>query len=215
MASAIFVASPHGVDGDQCAGQLQAFQEQGYRTDFVGFRIRGLLPQHQPLARGPGRDDVQRVPLAAPRPARGLAIDGDDVGFVLAQTLDPGREGLREQRAVERVQHVVERVMRRNALREGQHPPQKPQLLAPPVADLDEILRPRQRRTQDQEHDLGQRIHHLAPLARIGKRRKVVEKRRAGHAETSIREVSHESRKPNLGNPYAVQAIAPPLTRVD
>lgn len=65
---------------------------------------------------------MQRMPLAAARAARGLAVDGNDVGPGLAQPLDPGREAFRKQCPVERVHHVVERIMRGDAARKGQKP---------------------------------------------------------------------------------------------
>ena len=83
----------HGVDGDQRSLQFQALQKRGDGEDFVGLFLDRLLAQHQALTRGPGDDHVQRraalgAGMGAPR---GLAVDGDDVGFALAQTLDPAR----------------------------------------------------------------------------------------------------------------------------
>ena len=70
---------------------------------------------------------MPRGALAPPRPPRGLAVDGDhlrggEVGRILAQALDPGGEDRAEHRAGERVHHVIERVMRGDTAREGQHP---------------------------------------------------------------------------------------------
>ena len=59
--------------------------------------------------------------------------------------------------------------MGRDSAGVGQHCAQKGQLLAPPVAHLNEILRASQRRTKHQKHDLRQRIHHLTRLARVTK----------------------------------------------
>ena len=72
----------HGVDGDQRAGQFQALEQRRNGSDFVGFFRAGLLPQHEPLAARPGRDQMQRIlalasVVGAPR---SLAVDGDDVG---------------------------------------------------------------------------------------------------------------------------------------
>ena len=76
------------VDRDQRTFQVQPVQLQGYRGDFVRFRIRCLLAEHQPLALGPGRNHVQRV-RPAMGAARGLAVYDYDVRFGLAQAIDP------------------------------------------------------------------------------------------------------------------------------
>ena len=77
---------------------------------------------------------MQRLAALSPRMAapRGLAVDGDDVGVAVAQALDPGRETAIEQLGVERVDHVVERVVGRQPALVRQETPQKIQpLLAP------------------------------------------------------------------------------------
>jgi hypothetical protein len=94
-------------------------------------------------------------------------------GFGLAQRLDPGHKAGLEQRGVERVDHVVESIVGGNALYERQEPAQEGQVLAAPEPGFDEILRPRQRRAQDQQHDLRQRIDHLPGLARVLERREM------------------------------------------
>ena len=68
------------------------------------------------------RPTVLAAVVSAPR---GLAIDGDDLGrgggrSGLAQVFDPGGEALCEERAVDRVDDIVERVMTGNACLEGQ-----------------------------------------------------------------------------------------------
>ena len=119
MASAILVPCAHGVDGDEGPGEVQAFKEERYRADFIRLRIGCLLPEHQPLAGSPGRDDMQRVALATARPPRGLAVNGDTIGQVFAQTFHPSCERLVEQPAGKGIHHVVQRVMRWNTLRKG------------------------------------------------------------------------------------------------
>ena len=110
----------HGVDGDQGAGQLQPLQQQRYGDDFIAFDGGGLLPQHQSLAAGPGRDDMQRVGVHAMGTARGLAVDRHDLGRAVGQAGDPGGEAGREGRGIECVEHVAQRVMRRHAAGERQ-----------------------------------------------------------------------------------------------
>ena len=44
----------HGVDGDKCSGQRQAFEQQGNGRDLVGLGLARLLDEHEALAAGPG-----------------------------------------------------------------------------------------------------------------------------------------------------------------
>ena len=83
---------PHGVDGDERAGQLQSFEQQPNSDDFIGLLIDRLLRQNQTLTGGPGADHVQRLAALGARvgSSRGLAVDGDDGGRALAQAGDPG-----------------------------------------------------------------------------------------------------------------------------
>ena len=146
----------HGVDRDQSAGQRQALQQQWDRLDLVGFPGHGLLTQHQTLAAGPSGHEVQRLaPLGAGMAAaRGLAVDGDNVGLHLAQRLHPRHEAGLEQLGIERVDHVVQRVVGRDAVPEGQEPAQERQLLAAPQPCLDKVVRPGQGRGQHQQQEL-------------------------------------------------------------
>jgi hypothetical protein len=82
--------------------------------------------------------------------------------------------------------------VRRNAPLERQHRPQKRELLAAPDPHLDKILGPGQRRAQNDQHDLGQRINHLAGLAWIVERRKMVEQGRPSHRKTSSQRGLHD-----------------------
>lgn len=80
-----------GIDGDQGTGERQALQQQWNCLDLIGFPGHGFLPEHQPLAAGPGRDQMQRLaPLGfGVAAARGLAIDRDEIRLALAQLLHP------------------------------------------------------------------------------------------------------------------------------
>src|SRR3546814_986797 len=104
------------------------------------------------------------LPISA---ARGLAVYGDDVGLALAQGLDPFGEAGLEEFGVERIDHVVERVMRWKTPIVGQEAAQKVEPLPAPQPDLDEILHPAERRAQHHEQDFEQRIDHAPLLARI------------------------------------------------
>ena len=49
-----------------------------------------------------------------------LAIDRNDIGRIIAQGLEPGgKEGL-EQVRIERIDHIIESIVRRDAVHEGQ-----------------------------------------------------------------------------------------------
>ena len=114
--------------------------------------------------------------LTLMRPPRCLAVNGNTIGQVFAQTFHPSCERLVEQPAGKGIHHVVQRVMRWNTLREGAEAAQKAQLAASPFADFHKILGPCKGAAQDQQHDFGQGIQHLAMLARVIKRRKMIEK---------------------------------------
>ena len=80
--------------------------------------------------------------------ARRLAVDGDDVRITIAQGLDPGGETGLEQIGIERIDHVIQRVMRRQAALKGQEPPKKTKPLVAPKPDLDKILHAAERRAK-------------------------------------------------------------------
>ncbi len=117
---------PDGVDGDERGGQLQSFDQQRNGDDFVGFLIDRLLRQNQAPTSGPGADHAQRLAALGARvgSSRGLAVDGDDVGRALAQRLDPGGKASLKQNRVERVDHVVDRIVAGQAVLVGHKTPQ-------------------------------------------------------------------------------------------
>src|SRR4029077_20229685 len=107
--------------------QLEPLEQEWNGRDLVGFTIDRLLAEHQALPGRPSGDQMQRLaPLAAGMGSpRRLSVDGNDVGVVLAQGLDPGAEASLEQLSVEPVDHVIERVVSRDAALIGQEPPQE------------------------------------------------------------------------------------------
>ena len=107
----------------------------------------------------------------------GLAVDGDEVGLGLAQAVDPGGEAGLEEVGVERVDDVVQGVVRRQAPRIGQETTQEAQALLAPQPDLDEIVHAAQRGAQDQQQDLRKRVDHPPLLARILQGGEVLEDR--------------------------------------
>jgi hypothetical protein len=131
--------------------------------------------------------------------ARGLPIDGHNIGLALAQARDPFAEAGREKFAIECVDDVVERIVARDALSEGQEAPQEPLVDHAPAADLDEVLRPRQSAAQHQEQNLRQGIDYLPALPRVRQHREMVDQ---GPRATVLRhgvprhfEVLRESRR--------------------
>ena len=80
-----------------------------------------LLAENQTLDAGPGRHQVQRRAARSPVPGapRRLAVDGDDLSAVGAQTFHPGDEGVPERRVIQAVEQVVQCVMAGNAMRKG------------------------------------------------------------------------------------------------
>jgi hypothetical protein len=142
---------------------------------------------------------MQRLATLAARmgPPRCLAVDGDDVGRMLAQGFDPVGKARLEEFRVEPVDHVIERVVGRDAALVGQEPPQEIEPLFAPQPDLHEILHARQRGAQHKQQNLRQRIEHTPTLARVRQRRKVIENcgrwPRIGHGRLRIIEATHES----------------------
>ena len=104
---------PHRVHGDQRAFQIEMFEQQRDRGDFIRFLFGRLLAQYDALPRCPGGDEVQRVaalPSVMTAPG-GLSIDGDDVGIIVAQAIDPGQEAGFEQLRVKGGENIAQRVM--------------------------------------------------------------------------------------------------------
>lgn len=68
-----------GVDGDERAREREPFQQRRDRLGLARLVGHRLLAENQALAAGPGRDQVQRLAVAAAIMAatRGLAVDGD------------------------------------------------------------------------------------------------------------------------------------------
>ena len=181
-----FALRAHRIDRHQGAGQDQPFQQQRDRRDLVRLGINGLLAQHQALTAGPGRDEMKRFTSfgTSMRTPRCLAINRDDVGCVLTQPFDPGAETRLEDLRVQRVDHVVQRVMRGYAMLVNQEPPQKVQPLSTPQRDLDKIIHAGQRPAQNQQQDFRQRIDHPPGLAWVLQRRKMIQK-------TPARQIRH------------------------
>ena len=98
---------------------------------------------------------MQRVTPLAPVMAapRGLAVDGDDPGVIVAQAAHPGEEAGLEQFRVQMREHVAQRVVAGDAVRVRVKTAEERHALPSPQHRLHEIIRPRERRRQHQEHD--------------------------------------------------------------
>ena len=129
-------------------------------------------------------------------------------GSLLAQRLDPAGEAGLEQLRVERVDHVVERVVGRNAALVGQETPQEVEPLFAPQPDLDEILHARQRGAEHQQQYLRQRIQDPPALAGVRQSRKMVEQREGGRACAT-------SKAPNQRSPHESHSFVNPVTAVN
>ena len=150
----------------------------GMAADFVGLAGDRLLTQDQPPPRSPGAHHVQR--LAAFRARMGaprrLAVDRQDVGFALAQAFDPPGKARLKKLGIERVDDVVERIVRRQPAFKRVEPPQKVETQFAPHPDFDKIIHPAKAGAEHQKQNLPQRINHPPALARILERRKIIQK---------------------------------------
>ena len=135
---------PHGIDGDECAVQVQSLEQQGNGHDFIGFFRHRFLSEHETLTRGPGGYGMQGHAAlgAGVAAARGLAINRDNIGHVVAQTLDPGEEAGLEHLRIDGGDDVAQGIVAGNATLIGLEAAQEAHVLLAPKVDLDEIIRP-------------------------------------------------------------------------
>ncbi len=59
----------HGIDADQQALEVQAFQQDGDRRDLIAFVVYFLLPKHQSSLGGKGAHHMDGAFATAPRAA--------------------------------------------------------------------------------------------------------------------------------------------------
>jgi hypothetical protein len=129
-----------GVDGDERAFEFEAREQKRNGDDLVALLVDRFLAEHQALARGPGRDQMQRRAAGRVRPASSLAVDRHNVGRLLAQALGPSDEAFGKQLGRQRVHDVVERIVRGNAAHKRQKAPEKRELVHGPALDVGEIF---------------------------------------------------------------------------
>ena len=89
------------------------------------------------------------------------------------QRLHPGLKAGLECLGVDRRDHVTQHVVAGDAAPKRLEPAQERLMLLPPKRDLDEIVRPSDRRSEQKQQDVQQRIQHLGGLARVFQCRKM------------------------------------------
>ena len=148
----------------------------GEGGDLVGFLLAGLLTEHKALVRGPGRDQVQRVLALSPVMAtpRSLTVDGDNVRSGVALRVYPRRKAGMETLRRQRVDDVIEGVVRGHAFRKRQKVAQNIKLPVTPAFDLNKILSPRHGRAQHNQKHFLQWVANLPRLTGVIKGRKMV-----------------------------------------
>ena len=144
----------HRVDGHHRAAQRQRVQQLRYGRDLFGLFIDLVLPEHQPVALGPGRDYVDDGlgPRLA-RAAQHLAVDGHHLP-VVSLTMDETQATKR----IERSEHPVESSVRRNACGKAQKRLKPLQFGLAIVGDVISTLGPAQNRGDGYEKNLFQQM---------------------------------------------------------
>src|SRR5258706_12391220 len=102
----------------------------------------------------------------------GLAIDGDDVVPVRPPRRPPTRKAASEHNRIAPIDEFAQPALTRNAVMELREGAQEIETLPAPGANIFEIVATGDRRTDDQQHDLLERIHpppRLPVIAKLGK----------------------------------------------
>ena len=156
----------HGVDGHHRALDGQKLEQRRNGDDLVGLVADLGLPEHHALARGEGRDDMDRRfgPLLLVGAPHRLAVDGDHFGRRLRQRRRPRHETALERDRIEPGEDDAQLVMRGRAVGEASKPLKELQLGLAEARHVGHRLRPRQRRRQHQEQHLLERIGDLPLL---------------------------------------------------
>src|SRR4051794_37192711 len=125
----------HRVQGDDAAVEVQGAEQLGDGRDLVRLAVDRALAERQPAPARPGADQVQWAVLvtAAARAPHGLAVDRDHLALdPVRQRLRPAGEAGLERVRVDEHEHPPERVVRGDAVRQGEEGPE-PGLLAAAV----------------------------------------------------------------------------------
>ena len=117
------------------AVEMQGVEQLGDGGDLVRLAVDLALTEHQSLITRPGADQMQRAVIvaAAAGAPDGLAVDRHHLALDLArQGLCPSREAALERVRIDQHEDPPERIVRGDAVRQGQEGLQ-PSLLAAPV----------------------------------------------------------------------------------
>jgi len=156
----------HGVGGHQCAFELpclgQFIEQLRDGGDLVGLFRHTELRQGQPRRGRVGAECVQGFePFAAVVGAPcGLAVDGDEVVPVRPQRRHPTRKAAPEKDRIDPIAEFAQPTLTRNAVIELREGAQEIKMLPAPGANIFEVIATGDRRTDDQQHHLLERIHH-------------------------------------------------------
>lgn len=167
------------VDGHDGVLHVQVLQQGWNRRDFVGFLLRGQLPQADSKLDRPGADEEQRAQLTAlvMRAPERFAVDGDLLGLpcvrgkpshmiALKRGGPPREAGLKGGR-LERGQHAANGVVRRHAMRQRQHLQQPIFLGRRPGSNRLGTIRAGQRGANANHDDLTQRVFAIDRTPRV------------------------------------------------
>src|SRR3954452_18756795 len=125
----------HGIERHDGAVEMQGIEQLGDGGDLVRLAVDFALTEHQSLITGPGADQMQRAVIvaAAAGAPDGLAVDRHHLALDLTpQGLCPSRKTALERVRIDQHEDPPERIVRGDAVREGQESLQ-PSLLAAAV----------------------------------------------------------------------------------
>ena len=157
---------------------------------------------------------MQRVAALPPVVAapRGLSINRDDVGVIVAQAADPAQEAGLEQLRVKCCEHVAQRIVARDAAFVAVEAPEERQMLRPPTASSRRSRPPRRwsQTTPEAGFPGVDTILWHADVDREGRRSDPTERCRLGSPSgASFDEAPYElDFQPRRKLPPALQAIA-------
>ena len=150
----------------RAAGQFEAAQQFGHGGDFVALCCRAELAEHEPVARGPGADQMHGAAARTAAAPQGFAVEGDSraqrinlAGQRSAQPRGPGGEGLGELRGIQRGEDAPEGVVTGDAVGQFEQVPEPVALGLAEFLEVHEALRAAEpfRQAQGPEPAEGQR----------------------------------------------------------
>jgi hypothetical protein len=205
----------HGVDRDQCAGKVEAFQQCRNGRDLVRFFIDRFLTQHQPASGGKGGHQMQGLlaGLAIVAAARGLAVDRHQLGLVRPAFGDPRRKAGRKQVRIDPIHHGAQPIGAWDAVVELGEAAQKRQMRFTPIDDVIVVVAARDRPAYHKEQHLAQRIRDLPRLPRILDLRKMIEPQPRLGQQIVHRTLPNQRGPENHAHSAAAKAYRSPSSR--